>query len=92
MFVTIFLALLAIEPTIISAVGTGEKGFAGDGGPAAKARLNQPFDVALDKPGNLYLSDTFNHRIRKVDAGTITTVVGNGRKGFGGECHRCHAE
>ena len=74
-------------PTITAFAGTGEKGFAGDGGPAAKAKLDQPFDVAFDKAGNLYFSDTFNHRIRRVDAktGVITTVAGNGKKGFGGD-------
>ncbi len=74
-------------PTITSPVGTGEKGFAGDGGPAEKAKLDQPFDVAFDKAGNLYFSDTFNHRIRKVDpkTGVITTVAGNGKKGFAGD-------
>jgi streptogramin lyase len=73
--------------TITAFAGTGEKGFAGDGGPATKAQLNQPFDVAFDRAGNLYFSDTFNHRIRRVDAktGTITTVAGNGTKGFSGD-------
>jgi streptogramin lyase len=87
MFVFAFLALVADEPRITSIAGTGEKGFAGDGGPASKALLNQPFDVALDRAGNLYFSDTFNHRVRKVDGttATITTVAGNGRKGFGGD-------
>ena len=75
------------DPTITAFAGTGEKGFAGDGGPATKAKLDQPFDVAFDKAGNLYFSDTFNHRIRKVDAktGIITTVAGNGKKGFAGD-------
>ena len=84
---TLLALLLAADPTITSPVGTGEKGFAGDGGPADKAKLDQPFDVAFDRTGNLYLSDTFNHRIRRVDAktGTITTVAGNGKKGFGGD-------
>ena len=74
-------------PTITSPVGTGEKGFAGDGGPAAKAKLDQPFDVAFDRAGSLYFSDTGNHRVRKVDAksGVITTVAGNGKKGFAGD-------
>jgi len=78
---------LAADPTITTVAGTGEKGFAGDGGPAAKAKLDQPFDVAFDRAGNLYFSDTFNHRIRRVDAttGVITTVAGNGKKGFGGD-------
>jgi sugar lactone lactonase YvrE len=72
---------------ITTAVGTGEKGFAGDGGPAAKALLNGPFDICFDRVGNLYFSDTFNNRIRRVDAasGVITTVAGNGEKGFSGD-------
>jgi streptogramin lyase len=85
---TIALALvLSTDPgTITSIAGTGEKGYGGDGGPATKARLDQPFDVAFDRAGNLFFSDTFNHRIRKVDrAGVIITVAGNGTKGFGGD-------
>ncbi len=74
-------------PTITSPVGTGKKGFAGDGGPATRAELDQPFDVAFDSKGNLYFSDTNNHRVRKVDAttGTVTTVAGNGKKAFAGD-------
>ncbi|MCE9564805.1 MAG: hypothetical protein K8U57_22455 [Planctomycetes bacterium] len=74
-------------PTITSVAGTGEKGFAGDGGPADKAKLDQPFDVAFDTNANLYFSDTNNHRVRRVDAktGIITTVAGNGKKGFAGD-------
>ena len=75
-------------PNIMTtAVGTGEKGFAGDGGPAAKALLNGPFDVCFDRAGNLFFSDTFNNRIRRVDAvsGVITTIAGNGDKGYGGD-------
>jgi streptogramin lyase len=80
------LTVALADPVITSVAGTGEKGFGGDGGPAAKALLDQPFDVAFDKAGNLYFSDTFNHRIRKVDkAGVISTVAGNGTKGFGGD-------
>jgi DNA-binding beta-propeller fold protein YncE len=72
---------------ITTAVGTGEKGFAGDGGPASEALLNGPFDVCFDRAGNLYFSDTFNNRIRRVDAasGVIATVAGNGEKGFSGD-------
>lgn len=91
----ILLALLVFEaqesdlasPTITSAVGTGQAGDSGDGGSASEARLNGPFDVTFDRDGHLYLSDTFNHRIKRVDAGsgTITKVVGNGRKGFTGD-------
>src|SRR5438445_9246599 len=81
--------ILAADPApVITAVaGTGEKGDSGDGALATKAQLNQPFDVAFDKDGNLFLSDTGNHRIRKIDAktGTISTVAGNGKKGFAGD-------
>jgi sugar lactone lactonase YvrE len=72
---------------ITTAVGTGERGFAGDGGPAARALLNGPFDIGFDPGGNLYFSDTFNHRIRRVDAGTgiITTVVGSGEADYRGD-------
>src|SRR5947209_388511 len=75
------------EFVITTAVGTGEKGFAGDGGPATAALLNGPFDVAFDATGNLYFSDTFNHRIRRVDAntGVIVTVAGNGEAGYSGD-------
>lgn len=55
---------------IITAVaGNGRAQFAGDGGPAAAASLNYPFGVALDSAGNLYIADTFNHRIRMIAAG-----------------------
>ena len=67
--------------------GTGRPGDSGDGGPAANSRLNMPFDVAFDAGGNLFLSDASNHRIRRIDArtGTISTIAGSGRKGFGGD-------
>jgi sugar lactone lactonase YvrE len=61
--------------------------FGGDGGPAFAARLNRPSGVGLDSAGNLFISDTGNHRIRKVDAatGVITTVAGDGTSGFQGD-------
>lgn len=79
--------LLMADPVIASVAGTGEQGFAGDGGPALKAKLDQPFDVVFDLDGNLYFTDTFNHRIRKVAVrtGAVSTVVGGGKKGFGGD-------
>jgi sugar lactone lactonase YvrE len=72
---------------IETAAGTGRKGFAGDGGPAVAARLDQPFDVAIDAHGNIFLSDTFNHRIRRIDRSTsaITTVAGDGTPGYSGD-------
>jgi sugar lactone lactonase YvrE len=60
--------------------GTGEGGFSGDGGPAIEARLNMPHDIAFDAEGNLFVADTYNHRIRRIDRqGVITTVAGNGQ-------------
>jgi len=72
---------------ITTAVGTGEKGYAGDGGPAARALLNGPFDTGFDAAGNLYFSDTFNHCIRRVDArtGVISTCAGCGEAGYSGD-------
>lgn len=73
--------------TISSPAGTGEKGYSGDGGSAKAAKLADPFDVALDKVGNLYFSDTSNHCIRRVDVktGVLTTVAGTGKKGYSGD-------
>jgi DNA-binding beta-propeller fold protein YncE len=72
---------------ITTAVGTGEKGYAGDGGLASRAQLNGPFDVGFDAHRNLYFSDTFNHCIRRVDArtGVITTCAGCGEAGYSGD-------
>jgi hypothetical protein len=62
-------------------------GFAGDGGPAAKAIVNYPSAAVLDTEGNLYIADTINHRVRRVDAktGIIETIAGNGANGFSGD-------
>jgi sugar lactone lactonase YvrE len=66
--------------------GTGDGGFGGDGGPAVKARLFAPHDVAVDAGGNLLLADTYNHRVRRVARnGVITTVAGNGKGGYTGD-------
>jgi len=71
---------------ITTVAGTGEEGYSGDGGPATKARLNFPFAVAVDREGNLYISDENNYRIRKVDKeGIITTIAGTGEEGHSGD-------
>ena len=72
---------------ITTVAGNGTRGFAGDGGTAASARLSDPVGVAVDSAGTLYIADRGNHRIRKVDAATgmITTVAGNGTRGFAGD-------
>jgi VCBS repeat-containing protein len=70
---------------ITTVAGNGAAGYSGDGGPATAAQLNFPTSVAVDAAGNLYIVDSFNGRIRKVDNdGIITTVVGNGL-GYGGD-------
>jgi sugar lactone lactonase YvrE len=60
-------------------------GFAGDGGPPEKAKLFSATDLKFDAAGNLYISDSGNHRIRVVRAGVITTIAGSGRQGFSGD-------
>ncbi|MFN7929481.1 MAG: SBBP repeat-containing protein [Blastocatellia bacterium] len=61
----------------------GKEGFAGDGGPAVNALLDHPVGLAIDAQGNLFIADTLNHRIRRVDAkGIITTIAGLGPTGF----------
>jgi len=67
--------------------GTGEKGFAGDGGPAAKAQLNGPHHLLLGPDGRLYVADTWNNCVRRIDLKTriVTRVAGTGEKGFGGD-------
>jgi DNA-binding CsgD family transcriptional regulator/sugar lactone lactonase YvrE len=66
--------------------GTGDGAFSGDGGAARSAMLNWPTGLALDQGGNLFIADTLNSRIRKVDTrGTITTVAGDGTDGDTGD-------
>ena len=60
--------------TITTIAGTGEEGFAGDGGPAVEAQLSSPVGVAVDAAGNLFIADSGNRRIRRVDpSGNIST-------------------
>jgi streptogramin lyase len=69
---------------VISTIaGTGKPGFAGDGGPAAKAMFNQPHSIQFDSHGDLYVCDIANLRIRKIDmtSGVISTFAGNGQRG-----------
>ena len=71
-----------ITPT----AGTGTPGFGGDGGPASSAMLVDCDGIAADSAGNIFIADTHNRRIRKVNsAGTISTVAGNGTSGFAGD-------
>ena len=79
--------IAALTPGMVSlTAGDGTAGFAGDGGQAASAQLNQPSDMAFDSAGNLYFVDAGNERVRKITPnGIITTVAGNGNVGFTGD-------
>ncbi len=66
--------------------GTGVDGYSGDGGPAIEAQLDSVRSLAFDLEGNLFIADTYNHCIRKVDtSGIISTVAGTGVKGYSGD-------
>ncbi len=72
---------------LMTVAGTDTAGFWGDGGNAATAGLNAPYDLQLDGAGRLYITDTYNHRVRCVDleTGVIDTVAGNGTAGYSGD-------
>ena len=72
---------------ITTIAGTGTQGFSGDAGPATSASIDSPTGLAFDSTNNLYLADTHNHRIRRIDAttGLITTIAGTGTPGFSGD-------
>ena len=77
---------VAPDGTITTAVGTGVRGYAGDGGPATEAELNTPRGIAALPDGGYLIADSDNNRIRRVDAnGTITTVAGGAGHGFAGD-------
>ncbi len=67
--------------------GRREKGFAGDGGPAAQALFNGMHNLAITAAGDLLLADSFNYRVRRIDGrtGQISTIAGMGRKAFSGD-------
>ena len=77
----------AVSGTITTVAGNGDDGYSGDGVQATTTRLNDPKGVCTDGDGNIYIADTDNNRIRKVDSATgiITTVAGNGSAGYWGD-------
>jgi sugar lactone lactonase YvrE len=79
--------LTLLTNTLATIAGTGVSGASGDNGPAASAQLNAPGNVSVDGQGNIYIADTGNHRIRRVDAstGVITTVAGTGAANYSGD-------
>jgi len=77
---------LGIDGIIRTVAGTGEAGYRGDGGPALYAVLHAPGGLAFDDEGNLYIADTLNQRIRRVNVnGQIATVAGTGVAAYGGD-------
>jgi sugar lactone lactonase YvrE len=84
--VLLFICSSSYGQTITTFAGRNTPGFSGDGGRATSAQLNEPYGIAVDDAGNLYIADGVNRRIRKVDAnGIITTIAGNGAIGFNGD-------
>lgn len=71
---------------ITTIAGTGISGYTGNNGLATSAKLYYPLGVELDSTGNVYIADTYNHVIRKVDtSGIITTIAGSNSGGFSGD-------
>jgi streptogramin lyase len=78
---------VSADGTIATVAGNGKRGYSGDSGKATEASLNEPYEVRLDRQGNLYVVERMNHVVRFVDArtGLIRTVAGNGKAGFSGD-------
>jgi hypothetical protein len=72
---------------ITTVAGTGSAGYSGDGGPATRATLNEPYSLRVDRNGDIYIVDRLNAAVRKVEAATgiITTVAGTGEPGYSGD-------
>jgi sugar lactone lactonase YvrE len=77
---------IAPDGAVTTIAGNGTCGFSGDGGPATAAQMCEPYGVAADDAGNLFIADGGNSRIRRVTAdGVINTIAGNGQRGFSGD-------
>jgi sugar lactone lactonase YvrE len=78
---------IAPDGRMETVAGNGEAGFSGDGGPASKAQLNGPHHLLVLANGDVLIADTWNNRVRKIDAktGVIDTIAGTGKKGFSGD-------
>jgi Adenylate and Guanylate cyclase catalytic domain/NHL repeat len=74
------------DGTVTTMAGTGRAGFSGDGGPATSADLRGPQSIAIDSAGDIFIADSQNNRVRRVDPrGIITTIAGSGQAGYGGD-------
>ncbi len=87
-FLSLLAALtLAGATKTVTLAGNGKPGYTGDGGPAAQAQVNNPYGLVTGPDGALYVCDIDNHVIRRIDlkSGRISTVAGNGKKGYSGD-------
>ena len=76
----------AASGVISTICGTGAKGFSGDGGPAVRAQLNEPYGVAIDRSGRVFFADRLNRRVRIIDTtGIVSTLAGDGSGVFSGD-------
>ena len=76
---------VSINGTLSLFAGNGSKGYGGDGGHATSAAVYEPYGLAIDTAGNVYIGD-YSHRVRIVYAnGTISTLAGNGTRAYGGD-------
>ena len=78
---------IAAATGVITTIAGGAPGLSGDGGPAVAATLALPHGLSIDSAGDIYIADTANHRIRRIDgsSGAITTIAGNGTENFSGD-------
>ena len=78
---------IAVDGTISTIAGNGNKGYSGDGGPALEATFNLPHELRFDAVGNLFITDMANHVIRRIDlrTGVISTIAGNHQRGYSGD-------
>jgi streptogramin lyase len=79
---------VAPDGTIATIAGAGTAGFSGDGGPASNAQFNLPHEIRFDREGNLFVADTGNNAVRRIDArtGVVTTIAGGPqRRGYAGD-------
>lgn len=86
LIILLLVCSIASAQIITTIAGNGFNAYSGDGGPATAASIFNPYGVAADHVGNVYIVDTKNHCIRKVNsAGTISTIAGDGTAGYSGD-------
>ena len=78
---------IAADGKITTLLGSGERGWSGDGGPALQAKLNEPYEVCYNQAGDLFWCERMSHTVRRLDAktGLVSTIAGTGKSGFGGD-------